>query len=140
MRSTCIPRLESISADLLIAEGCSDLTNDHWYTILHEDGSPVLKGTLHPWELSLLPATDTSGSLFALAVPDGGPRYTRGSTFHGADLAPETVRIHREADGREVSLLRIQAPPPSSQPIALSSSGDQVAVIDGDQLLLYQLP
>ena len=140
MHSTCIPKLQSLSTDLLLAEGCDASTYDHWVSVFREDGSPVLKQVLHSREASPLLADNGQGGAFALAVPGGDLGFTRGLSFHGADLTQETVYIHRQSDGRELSSLRILAPPPVNQPLALSSSGRRLAVIDGSRILIYNIP
>ena len=137
MPSSCMPKLKSLSANVIAAEGCDGASMDHWYRVFREDGSPVLKSVVHWREFSPLTAEDALSGIFALAVPEGGGSYVRNSAFHGADLARETVRVHRPSDGRALFETRMHSPLPAHQPMALSAGGDRLAVIDGDSILVY---
>lgn len=137
MQSSCIPRLQSMSSNLLVAEGCDKTGNDHWLRVFRQDGTPVLKSLVRWREFSPLIADNGEGGLFAMATCEGGGDYVRSSTFHGADLSRETVRIHRAADGHEIFTASIRSPLPANQPVSFSPGGERVAVIDGDEILLY---
>ena len=135
--SACVPKLKSLAGDLLLEEGCRNVDEDHWIKIFHADGSPVLESVLHWREFSLMAADNPGAGLFAISTAELNVDHVRNSPFHASDLARETVRIYRTLDGHETSATRLRFPLPARQPVAFSPAGDQVAVIDGDSLLLY---
>lgn len=137
MQSSCVPKVKSLSGDLVMAEGCDKGSNDHWLRVFREDGSPVLKSVVHWREFSPLTAEDGEGGLFAMTTAEGGGEYVPGSVFHGTDLFRETVRVHRAIDGREIFATHMRFPLPANQPVAFAPGGGQVAVIDGDEILIY---
>ena len=139
-QSSCVPRLRSLTGDLLLEEGCRTSTDDHWIKVFHQDGAPVLETVVHWREFSLLSAESADAGLFTITTAEMNVDHVRNSPFHGADLARETVRLHRAADGRELFCARLRDPLPARQPVALSPAGDELAVIDGDTLLLYATP
>ena len=105
--------------------------------VLRADGSPVLDTAIRWREFAPTAVSNAAGDLFALTTAGMDVDHVRGSPFHGTDLAAETVRVHRASDGREVFSIRLQAPLPARQPVALSPGGREIAVIDGGKLLLY---
>lgn len=138
--SSCLPQVQSLSADLLYVEGCEVAAGHHWYQVLHEDGSPILKGSIGAREFSPLLSEDVANTAFALAIPEGGVDYLRGAVLHGADLARERVRIYNAANGRELLSATVALPSATSQPVALSAAADRLAVLDGEQILIYDIP
>ncbi len=139
MESTCVPTVESMSANILIAEGCDRNPNDHWLLVFGKAGAPILKSTVRWREFSPLTVDTGEGAMFAMAICEGSGEYVRSSAFHGKDLYRETVRIHRVSDGREIFSTRMRFPLPSNQPISFSPSGKQIAIVDGDRVDLYSI-
>ncbi len=135
MHSSCVPEVRPLANNLVMAEGCERSSNDHWLTVLREDGSPVLKSTVGWREFSPLVA-EGEGGMFALATAQAGGSYVRGGTFHGADLNREIIRVHRAGDGRELFVMSLHQPLPARQPLAFSPAGDRLAMLDGDEILI----
>ncbi len=138
VESACVPKLRSLAGNLLMEEGCRNLVDDHWIKVFHQDGSPVLQTVVHWREFSLVSAEISEGGLFAITTAEMNVDHVRNSPFHGVDLARETVRLHRGTDGREIFSARLRSPLPTPQPVALSPDGQELAVIDGDRICLYQ--
>ncbi len=140
IRSDCIPSVTGAADNLLLLTGCDVRTVDRWYRILRPDGSLVLRGVLTSRQMDPLLPDSSVGRALALALPDGGPSYTPETPFHLADMASETINVHRIADGGLRLTLRMHQPSPDRQPLALSSSGDLLAIIDGTDIRIFDLP
>lgn len=139
LRSACIPELSSLTADLFFVMGCDVSTTDRWYRVLRSDGSTALKGTLLLHEMPPLPIARISGEAFALALPSARIGYSANSPFHGRDLASEVVRIFRASDGQSLLSIGIHAPSPTRQPLAFAPGGTHIAVLDGEQIVIYPI-
>lgn len=139
LRSACIPELSSLTADLFFVVGCDVNTTDRWYRVLRSDGTLALRGTLLLHEMPPLPIARPSGEAFALALPSARIGYSANSPFHGADLASEVVRIFRASDGQSLLSVRIHAPSPIRQPLAFAPGGTHIAVLDGEQIVIYPM-
>jgi hypothetical protein len=63
-----------------------------------------------------------------------------GSVFRGSDLDYEEVRVFQSNDGRPLTSVRLQAPPPSHGTYALSPDGAQLAVIADAKVKLFAVP
>ncbi len=85
------------------------------------------------------PTADLSGDGVALTLPSARVGYVPHSTFHGADLSSEVVRVFRPSDGRSVFAARMHAPAPTKQPIAFASGGSQIAMLDGEEIVIMRL-
>ena len=137
--SACIPEMTSLSAGLFFVSGCDTRAESRWYHVLRSDGSVALKGTLLSQDMAPLPLGDPSGSNFALALSTGHAGYMSESPFHGTDLSSEVVRVFRSADGHNLFAAPVRAPAPTKQPIAFAPGGSQIAVLDGEQIVIYAL-
>ena len=139
LRSACIPEMSTLSSSLYFVTGCDVNAADRWYRVLRGDGTTVLKGELLSQDLEPLPVADLSSDAVALALPSARAGYVPHSTFHGADLSSEVVRVFRSSDGRGVFTARIHAPAPTRQPIAFAPGGAQIAMLDGEEIVIYAL-
>jgi len=63
-----------------------------------------------------------------------------GAHFHGSDLDYEEVRVFQSNDGRRLTSVRLQVPPPSHGAYALSPDGAQLAAIADAKVNLFAIP
>ncbi len=139
LTSACIPEMTTLSSGLFFVSGCDTKTESRWYHVLRSDGSVALKGTLLSQDMEPLPLADYDGGSFALVLSTARDGYRMDSPFHGNDLTSEVARVFRSSDGRNLFDAAIKAPAPTRQPMAFGPGGAQIAVLDGEQIMIYAL-
>jgi hypothetical protein len=136
--STCRPEATTLRPNLLFLVGCDRQADGKWYRMLRSDGKPVLKGWSPSEELEQT-ASGASGA-FAVGVAKAGKPIAAESLFRATDLASENIGVYRVENGQRKFAVSIASPAPTLQTFVLSPSGDQMAVLQGDQIALYVVP
>ena len=136
--SSCIPEVSSFAPDLLLVATCDLSTGAHEYRVLRPNGKVVLKRRTDPQAVA--PSAQGNGRYFVLKNLHAIQSMLHGSHFHGSDLDYEDVRVFKSEDGRRLTSVRLQAPPPSRGAYALSPDGSQLAVIADAKVMLFAVP
>ena len=136
--SACIPDVSSFAPDLLLVDTCGLNTGLHEYRVLQPNGKLVLRGRRDPQALGQ--SAQGNGRAFAVRSLHATHTMVQGSVFRGTDLDFEEVRVFQSGDGRRLTSVRMQAPPPSHGGYALSPDGMQLAVIAGATVNLFAVP
>jgi hypothetical protein len=136
--SACIPEVSSFAPDLLLVGTCELTTGAHDYRVLRPDGKVVLRGRTDPRAMGQ--SAQGNGRDFAVRSLHATQLTVQGSVFHGSDLDYEEVRVFQSGDGRRLTSVRLQAPPPSHGAYALSPDGAQLAVIADAKVNLFAVP
>ena len=136
--SACIPEISSFAPDLLLVDTCGLNTGTHEYRVLQPNGKLVLRGRRDPQALGQ--SAQGNGHVFAVRSLHATQTMVQGSVFHGTDLDYEEVRVFQSGDGRRLTSVRMQAPPPSHGGYALSPDGTQLAVIADARVNLFAVP
>ena len=135
--SACIPDVSSFAPDLLMVATCELSTGAHEYRVLRPNGKVVLRGRPDPQTAG--ESGQGNGRCFAVKNLHATQSMLRGAHFHGSDLDYEEVRVFQSNDGRQLTSLRLQAPPPSHGAYALSPDGTQLAVIADAKVNLFAI-
>jgi hypothetical protein len=133
--SGCIPEISSFAPDFLLVATCEPGTEAHEYRVLRSNGKVALRGRPDPQMASQ--SAQGNGHYFAVKDLHATQSMLRGAHFHGSDLDYEDVRVFRSDDGRRLTSVRLQAPPPSHGAYALSADGAQLAVIADAKVNLF---
>jgi hypothetical protein len=136
--SACIPEVSSFAPDLLLVDTCELTTGAHEYRVLRPNGKVVLRGRWDPQAMGQ--SAQGNGRVFAVKSLHATQAMMHGSVFHGSDLDYEEVRVFESGDGRRLTSVRLQAPPPSHGAYALSPDGAQLAVIADAKVNLFAVP
>ncbi|WP_348263365.1 hypothetical protein P8935_02150 [Telmatobacter sp. DSM 110680] len=136
--SACIPEMSSFAPDLLLVSTCELSTGAHEYRVLRPNGKVVLRGRPDPQEAGQ--SAQGNERNFALKSLHATQVMMRGNHFQGSDLDYEEVRIFQSNDGRRLTTVRLQSPPPSHGGYALSPDGAQLAVIADAKVNLFPVP
>jgi hypothetical protein len=62
------------------------------------------------------------------------------SAFRTSDLASERIAVYRAENGERIFAVAIPSPEPTVQTFVLSPTGDQLAVLQGDEIAFYEIP
>ena len=136
--SACFPEVSSFAPDLLLVATCELSTKAHEYRVLRPNGKVVLRGRPDPQALG--PSAQGNGRYFAVKSLHATQTMLHGSHFQGSDLDYEEVRVFQSDDGRRITSVRLQVPPPSHGAYALSPDGAQLAVIADAKVNLFAVP
>ncbi len=136
--SACIPEVSSFAPDLLLVSTCEPNTGEHEYRVLRPNGKLVLRGRTDPQAMGQ--SAQGNGRDFAVRSLHATQVMAYGSVFHGSDLDYEEVRVFQSGDGRRLTSVRLQAPPPSHGAYALSPDGAQLAIIADAKVNLFAVP
>ena len=140
VNSTCLPEVTSVPGDLLFAIGCDREADGKWYRMLRPDGKPVLKGWSPSDEMEQTANAGSRSEAFAVGVAELTKPLMPDSVFRRTDLKREHIAIYRRENGRRILAVSIPSPAPTVQTFALSPTGNQLAVLRGDQIALYSVP
>jgi hypothetical protein len=136
--SACIPDVSSFAPDLLMVATCELSTGAHEYRVLRPSGKVVLRGRPDPQAAGQ--SGQGNGRCFAVKNLHATQSMLRGAHFQGSNLDYEVVRVFQSNDGRQLTSVRLQAPPPSHGAYALSPDGAQLAVIADAKVNLFAVP
>jgi hypothetical protein len=73
-------------------------------------------------------------------MAEAGRSITPDSAFQTSDLRSERIAVYRADDGERVFSVAVASPAPTMQTFVLSPAGDQLAVLEGDEIDLYEIP
>ncbi len=133
--STCKPEATTLQPDLLFLVGCDRQSDGKWYRMLRSDGKPVLKGWSPSQELEQT-ANGASGT-FAVGVAKADKPIAAEALFRAADLESENIGVYHVENGRRKFAISIASPVPTLQTFVLSPNGDQLAVLQENQIAFY---
>ncbi len=136
--SACIPEVSSFAPDLLMVATCELSTGTREYRVLRPNGKLVLRGRPDPQTAG--ESGQGNGRCFAVKNLHATQSMLRGAHFHGSDLDYEDMRVFQSSDGRRLTSVRLQDPPPSHGAYALSPDGTQLAVIADEKVNLFAIP
>ncbi len=136
--SACIPDISSFAPDLLMIATCELSTGAHEYRVLRSNGKVVLRGRPDPQTAGQ--SGQGNGRCFAVTNLHATQSMLHGAHFQGSNLDYEVVRVFQSNDGRRLTSVRLQAPPPSHGAYALSPDGAQLAVIADAKVNLFAIP
>jgi hypothetical protein len=138
--SACRPAVSSEAGEMLFLVGCQNSTDQAWYRMVHLNGKPVVKGYSPSEERERSAMTSGKGMVFAISVIETSKPGVQGGVFDASDLESQWFNIYRKSDGRLLMRTKIHKPVPSKQTFALSQSGEQLAVLQGDRISIYNVP
>ena len=136
--SACIPDVSSFAPDLLMVATCETSTGAHEFRVLRSNGKVVLRGRPDPQTAGQ--SGQGNGHCYAVKNLHATQSMLHGAHFHGSDLDYEDMRVFQSSDGRRLTSVRLQDPPPSHGAYALSPDGTQLAVIADEKVNLFAIP
>ncbi len=136
--SACIPDVSSFAPDLLMVATCEPGTGAPEYRVLRPNGKVVLRGRPDPQTAG--ESGEGNGRYFAVKNLHATQSMLHGAHFQGSDLDYEEVRVYQSNDGRRLTSVRLQSPPPSHGAYALSPDGAQLAVIADAKVNVFAVP
>jgi hypothetical protein len=140
INSSCRPQATSLPPNLLFLVGCDPQNGAKWYRVLRPNGKPVLKGPSSSTELERTANGSATGGAFTIGMAEAGKSISPDSAFQTSDLESEHIAVYRAENGERVFSVAVASPAPSVQTFVLSPSGDQLAVLEGDKIALYEIP
>jgi hypothetical protein len=137
LNSTCAPRITTLLPDFLFVIGCDLQTSAKWYRVLRSNGKPVLKGRSSSAELEQRVSAADAGNSFTVGVAVAVKSINASYPFRVADIAAERIAVYRAENGGRIFSLNVTSPVPTVQSFGLSPDGQQLAVLQADQIALY---
>lgn len=138
LTSSCVPQTTALPGDMLLVIGCETHSLNAWARILRPDGSLVLRTPVHPSDLYPV-ATVTTPRNIVLVSPRLNPASNRDGALHAADITGESIRVLRTIDGHIEFSTDVHQPTTSAQSAAVDLAGHSLAVLDGDNVHIYDL-
>jgi hypothetical protein len=108
--------------------------------VLRPNGKPVLKGSSSSTELERTANGSATGGVFTIGMAEAGRSITPDSAFQTSDLESERIAVYRAENGERIFSVAVASPSPTRQTFVLSPAGDQLAVLEGDEIDLYKIP
>jgi len=139
LNSTCSPRITTLLPDLLFVIGCDLQASGKWYRVLRSNGKPVLKGWSNSAELEQRVSGADAGNSFTVGVAVAVKSINATYPFRIGDIAAERIAVYRAENGGRIFSLNVTSPIPTVQSFMLSPNGQQLAVLQGDQIALYPM-
>jgi hypothetical protein len=140
VNSSCRPQATSLPPNLLFLVGCDPQNAAKWYRVLRSNGRSVLKGSSSSTELERTANGSATGGAFTIGMAEAGKSISPDSAFQTSDLESERIAVYRAGNGERVFSVAVASPAPTVQTFVLSPSGDQLAVLEGDKIALYEIP
>jgi hypothetical protein len=140
VNSTCRPEATALPPDLLFVVGCDRQTTGKWFRVLRPDGKPVLKGASSSTELEQVANGVATGSAFTIGMAEASKSIMFDSAFSTADLKSEHIVVYRAENGERIFAVTVPSPVPTVQTFMLSPDGNQLAVLQGDQIAFFEMP
>jgi len=140
VNSTCRPEATTLPENLLFVVGCDPQTAGKWYRVLRPDGKPVLKGWSSSTELQHTASGVATAGTFTVGMAEAAKSIAADSAFRTSDLECERIAVYRAENGERIFTVAIPSPVPTVQTFVLSPTGDQLAVLRGDEIALYEIP
>jgi hypothetical protein len=108
--------------------------------VLRPDGKPVLKGASSSTELEQVANGVATGSAFTIGMAEASKSIMFDSAFSTADLKSEHIVVYRAENGERIFAVTVPSPVPTVQTFMLSPDGNQLAVLQGDQIAFFEMP
>jgi hypothetical protein len=140
VNSSCRPRGATLPQNLLFLVGCDPQNAAMWYRVLRPNGKPVLKGSSSSTELERTANGSATGGVFTISMAEAGRSITPDSAFQTSDLQSQRIAVYRAENGERIFSVAVASPAPTVQTFVLSPGGDQLAVLEGDEIDLYKIP
>ncbi len=138
--SSCGLRASALRSNLLYLQGCDRNTGHRWFRVARTDGHAVLKGSSLSSDLDDVALPNEAGNAFAVGVLNFSNNFRSGQPFHGSDLVSESITVYGSADAKRIFNVSFSSPAPTRQTFAFSPDGDQLAVLQGNEIALYAIP
>jgi hypothetical protein len=139
LNSTCSPRITTLLPDFLFIIGCDLQASGRWYRVLRSNGKPVLKGRSYSAELEERVSGADAGNSFTVGVAMAVKSLNATDPFRVADIAAQRIAVYRAENGDRIFSLNVASPVPTVQSFVLSPDGQQLAVLQGDQIAIYAM-
>jgi hypothetical protein len=140
VNSSCRPEATTLPENMLFLVGCDPQTAGKWYRVLRSNGKPVLKGWSSLAELEHRASGDANGGTFTIGMAEAAKPIGADSAFQTSDLESERIAVYRTENGERMFAVAIPSPAPTVQTFVLSPAGDQLAVLQGDEIAFYTIP
>jgi hypothetical protein len=140
VNSICRPDATTLPSSLLFVVGCDPQNSGKWYRVLRADGKPVLKGWSPSAQLEHTASGDATAGTFTIAMAEAAKSIPAEAAFRSSDLERERIAVYRAENGERIFAVAIPSPAPTVQTFVLSPAGDQLAVLQGDEIGLYEIP
>ncbi len=134
--SYCRPTISAQKSGYLFLSGCADFSGLRWYRMLRPDGHPVVKTRVPAGEIEQA-ADTTASTTFAVRVVKTVKPMFPGKAFNKVDLNSEEISVYRTGDGHQIFRTSTGDMPLMVQSFAMSPTGQQMAVIDGQSLSFF---
>lgn len=135
VNSSCRPAVATLAPGLLFVIGCDRQESGKWYRMIRPDGRSVLKGWSSSAELEL--SASGAGGSFVIGIAKAARALMADFPFGAADLESQQFGVYRAENGQSLLAVSVPAPVPTQQSYSLSPSGDQLAVLQADQIVFY---
>jgi hypothetical protein len=140
VNSACRPETTTLPANLLFVVGCDPQTAGKWYRVLRSDGKPVLKGWSPSAELEHTASGVATAGTFTIGMAEAAKSIVADAAFRTSDLESERIAVYRTENGERIFSVAIPSPAPTVQTFVLSPEGDQLAVLEGEEIAFYKIP
>lgn len=138
--SSCGLRASALRSNLLYLQGCDRNTGHRWFRAVRTDGHAVLKGSSLSSDLDDVALPNEAGNAFAVGVINFSTEFRSGQPFHGTDLVSESITVYGSTDGKRIFNVSFASPAPTRQTFAFSPDGNQLAALQGNEILIYEIP
>lgn len=140
VNSSCRPEATTLPENLLFLVGCDPQTAGKWYRVLRSNGKPVLKGWSSSAELEQRATGVANAGTFTIGMAEAAKPIVADSAFQTSDLESERIAVYRAENGERMFAVAIPSPAPTVQTFVLSPAGDQLAVLQGNEIAFYKIP
>jgi hypothetical protein len=139
VNSTCRPEATTFPPGLMFLTSCDRQADGIWYRVLRSDGKSMLKAWSPSAELERRVTWAGGGGSFSVGIAEASGSLTPGSPFKAADVQSERVAVYSSQNGERTLSVTALSPVPAVQTFALSPDGSQLAVLQAEQIALYQI-
>ena len=138
-RSSCVPKVVTMSQGLLFVVGCDRSQTGKWYRMVGSEGKSILKGWSSSQEIERIAIANASGNTFAIGITTATSSLAD-EVFRGTDLESQRIGVYDSRTGHPLLGIRFPSPVPTTQTFSLSPTGNILAVLTKDKVALYKVP
>lgn len=139
LNSSCEPKVTTLLPDFLFVIGCDLQASGKWYRVLRSTGKPVLKGWSSSAELEQRAGGTALGNSFTVGIAVAMKSIDANYAFRVSDIAAQKIAVYQAQNGNRIFSVTLSSPVPAVQAFALSPSGQQLAVLQRDQIAVYPM-
>lgn len=137
-RSPCPLRVNALPTNLILLAGCSADAGHPWYKIVRPDGKTLLKGNTSANSWLEGAEALAAKKVFAIGIVEATRPVNFDDGMYAWEFQKLAVSVYSSVNGRRLYATGPLKGTPDRQSFSLSQDGDQLAILNGEEISIYK--